>query len=120
MQNQCIPKYPRAKIERIDISKALLHPDCEKILLKSDVPCNKIGHIKQDWDVMMGPGDITRYVGNVLAVVASRRKETLEEICSLVEIDYTELSPVTTPFDALKGDAPLIHEDGNVMSRLIL
>lgn len=110
-------KYPRAKIERIDISKALLHPDCEKILLKSDVPCNKIGHIKQDWDVMMGPGDITRHVGNVLAVVASRRKETLEEICSLVEIDYTELSPVTTPFDALKGDAPLIHEDGNVMSR---
>lgn len=52
-----------------------------------------------------------------LQVVASRRKETLEEICSLVETDYTELSPVTTPFDALKGDAPLIHEDGNVMSR---
>lgn len=110
-------KYPRARIDRIDISKALIHPDCERILLKPDVPCNKIGHIKQDWDVMMGPGDITRYVGNVLAVVASRRNDTLEEICSLVEIDYTELSPLTTPFDALKGDAPLIHEDGNVMSR---
>ena len=110
-------KYPRARIDRIDVSKAQAHPDCVKVLTKADVPCNKIGHIKQDWDVMMGEGDITRYVGNVLAVVATDKKEKLEEIADLVEVDYTELTPVTTPFDALKGDAPLIHEDGNVMSR---
>jgi selenium-dependent xanthine dehydrogenase len=66
---------------------------------------------------MMGVGDITRYVGNVLAVVATHTKEKLDEICALVEVDYSELEPVTTPFDALKGDAPLIHEDGNVLSR---
>ena len=110
-------KYPRARIERIDVSKAEAHPDCVKVLTKKDVPCNKIGHIKQDWDVMMGEGDITRYVGNVLAVVATENKDKLEEIAALVEVEYTELEPVTTPFDALKGDAPLIHEDGNVMSR---
>ena len=110
-------KYPRARIDRIDVSKAQAHPDCVEVLTKADVPCNKIGHIKQDWDVMMGEGDITRYVGNVLAVVATDKKEKLEEIAALVEVDYTELTPVTTPFDALKGDAPLIHEDGNVMSR---
>ena len=110
-------KYPRARIDRIDVSRAAAHPDCVKVLTKADVPCNKIGHIKQDWDVMMGEGDITRYVGNVLAVVATDKKEKLEEIAALVEVDYTELTPITTPFDALKGDAPLIHEDGNVMSR---
>lgn len=110
-------KYPRARINRIDVSRALAHPDCVEILLKQDVPCNKIGHIKQDWDVMMGDGDITRYVGNVLAVVATDQQEKLEEICALVDVDYTELQPVTNPFDALRGDAPLIHEDGNVMSR---
>lgn len=110
-------KYPRARIERIDISQALSHPDCERILLKEDVPCNKIGHIKQDWDVMMGPGDITRYVGNVLAVVATEKKDKLEEICSLIDVGYTELPAITNPYDALKGDAPLLHEDGNVMSR---
>ncbi len=110
-------KYPRARIDRIDVSKAEAHPDCVKVLTKADVPCNKIGHIKQDWDVMMGEGDITRYVGNVLAVVATDKKEKLEKIAALVEVDYTELPPVTIPFDALKGDAPLIHEDGNVMSR---
>ncbi len=110
-------KYPRARIDRIDVSKALEHPDCVEILTKNDVPCNKIGHIKQDWDVLMGEGDITRYVGNALAVVASTRQEALEEIIALIQVDYTELKPITSPYDALRGDAPLIHEDGNIMSR---
>lgn len=113
-------KYPRARINSIDISKAEKHPDCVKILTKKDVPCNSIGHIKQDWDVMMGPGDITKYVGNVLAVVASENRDKLKEICDLIEVDYTELEPLTSPYEALKGDAPLIHEDGNVMSRATL
>ena len=110
-------EYPRARINKIDVSKALTHDDCVEILLKDDVPCNNIGHIKQDWDVMMGEGDITKYVGNVLAIAASTKPESLSEILDLIEVDYTELTPLTNPYDALKGDAPLIHEDGNVMSR---
>ena len=110
-------KYPRARIDRVDVSKAEAHPDCVKVLTKKDVPCNKIGHIKLDWDVMMGEGDITRYVGNVVAVIATENKEKMDEIAALVEVDYTELEPVTSPYDALKGDAPLLHPDGNIMSR---
>lgn len=110
-------KYPRARVDKIDISKALQHPDCIKILTRKDVPCNKIGHIKQDWDVMVGEGEITKYVGNVLALVASKNPDTLKEICDLVEVGYTELKPITSPFEALRGDAPLIHPDGNIMSR---
>ncbi|MDO4330923.1 MAG: selenium-dependent xanthine dehydrogenase [Lachnospiraceae bacterium] len=110
-------KYPRAQINKITIKKALAHPDCVKILLKKDVPCNKIGHIKQDWDVLLGEGDITKYVGNALAVVASTKQKSLQEILDLIEVDYTELTPLTSPYEALKGDAPLIHEDGNIMSR---
>ena len=110
-------EYPRARINKIDVSKALAHEDCVEILLRDDVPCNKIGHIKQDWDVMLGEGDITRYVGNVLAIAASTDADSLPEILSLIEVDYTELEPLTNPYDALRGDAPLIHEDGNVMSR---
>lgn len=110
-------KYPRARVDKIDISKALQHPDCIKILTRKDVPHNKIGHIKQDWDVMVGEGEITKYVGNVLALVASKNPDTLKEICDLVEVGYTELKPITSPFEALRGDAPLIHPDGNIMSR---
>ena len=110
-------KYPRALINAIDVSKALAHPDCVEVLTKEDVPYNIIGHLKQDWDVMMGVGDTTKYLGNVLAVVASNKQEALDEILSLIDVDYTELEAITSPFDALKGDAPLLHPDGNVMSR---
>lgn len=113
-------KYPRAIINRIDTSKAEAHPDCFRVLTKEDVPYNIIGHLKQDWDVMMGEGDTTKYVGNVLAVVASENPDAIEEIASLVEVDYTPLTPLSTPEDSLKFDAPLIHKDGNVMSRSTL
>jgi aldehyde oxidoreductase len=109
-------KYPRALVNKIDISKAEAHPDCVKILLAKDVPHNVIGHAKQDWDVMIAEGQTTRYVGDSLALVATYHKDKLDEVCQLVEIDYTELTPVTCPTDGLKADAPLIHADGNVMS----
>lgn len=97
LYSKCLySKYPRAMINRIDVSKALEHPDCVEILTKKDVPCNKIGHIKQDWDVLMGEGDITRYVGNALAVIASTRAEALEEILALIDVDYTELPAITS------------------------
>lgn len=110
-------KYPRARINKIDISKALEHPDCVKILTAKDVPNNKIGHLVQDWDVMIPEGGITRYIGDALALVATNHKETLDEVLGLIEVDYTELTPVTCPTDALKADAPLIHEGGNVMRK---
>ncbi len=113
-------KYPRAIVNKIDISKALKHSDCVRILLQPDVPDNVIGHMKKDWDVMIPEGGTTRYVGDCIALVATNHKETLDEVCNLVEVDYTELTPITSPWDALKGDAPLIHEDGNIMGKASL
>ncbi|QJW46327.1 selenium-dependent xanthine dehydrogenase [bacterium BFN5] len=113
-------KYPRARVNKIDISKAKEHPDCVEILLAKDVPHNLVGHVKQDWDVMIAEGGTTRYVGDSLALVATYHKDKLNEVCQLIEIDYTELEPVICPSDALKADAPLIHADGNVMSRASL
>ena len=110
-------RYPRARVNRIDLSKALAHPDCVKILTAEDVPNNKTGHLVQDWDVMIPEGGVTRYIGDALALVATNHKETLDEVLGLIEVDYTELTPVTCPTDALKADAPLIHERGNIMSK---
>lgn len=110
-------KYPRAIVRHIDLSKAEAHPDCIKILTAKDVPNNKIGHLVQDWDVMIAEGDTTRYIGDALALVASVKKETLDEILALVEVDYEELKPITDPLEALKEDAPLLHENGNIMRK---
>lgn len=109
--------YPRAMVNKICTEKAEQHPDCVKILTAKDVPYNKVGHIVPDWDVMIAEGHETRFIGDAIVLVASKNKNTLEEIKSLVEIDYTELKPVTAPSDALKFDAPLIHKTGNIASK---
>lgn len=113
-------KYPRALVNSIDISKAKAHPDCVEVLVAEDVPYNKTGHIIPDWDVMIQAGHETRYVGDAIALVASRNKRTLDEIVDLVEVDYTELEPITSPEQALAEGAPQLHEKGNILSRQVL
>ena len=110
------PKYPRVRIDRIDISKALEHPDCVTVLTADDVPENKIGHIVQDWDVMIREGDVTRFVGDAIALVATNKRESLQEVLDLIEVEYTVLTPVLDPFDAMKDDAPKLHPGGNILS----
>lgn len=113
-------KYPRAIINSMNFEKAIAHPDCVEILTAKDVPNNKIGHLVTDWDVMIPVGGTTRYIGDALALVASTKKETLDDILSLIEVDYTQLTPVTNPLDALKADAPLVHSGGNIMRKEVL
>src|SRR5690606_24084943 len=60
--------YPRARIDAIDLSNALLHPDVVRILTSEDVPHNKIGHITQDWDVLIPVGATTRYIGDAIVL----------------------------------------------------
>ncbi len=113
-------KYPRARVNKIDLSKALEHPDCVRILTEKDVPTKKIGHLAQDWDVMIAEGGTTRYVGDALALIATNNKATLDEVIALIEVDYTELKPVTSPTDSLAAEAPLVHSTGNVFRKEIL
>ncbi|MDR1019562.1 MAG: selenium-dependent xanthine dehydrogenase [Synergistaceae bacterium] len=111
--------HPRARVLSVDASEALRHPDCEAVFTAADVPGNnKIGHLAfiSDWDVMIREGDVTRYVGDSVALVVSRRKESLGEIKSLVKADYEVLPPLTSPAEALAPDAPKIHERGNILS----
>lgn len=110
-------RYPRAVVKKIVLDKALAHPDAIRILRAEDVPFNKTGHLIPDWDVLIPEGAVTRYIGDAIVLAVSRRKESLEEIKSLVEIEYEELTPLTSPRMALEKDAPLIHEGGNILSR---
>ena len=114
------PEHPRVRVLSIDTAHAIQHPDCVAVLTEKDVPGNnKIGHLAfiSDWDVMIAQGDITRYVGDALAIVVSEKKESLEEIKALVDVKYEVLEPITSPEQALVEGAPLLHEKGNILSR---
>ena len=111
-------EYPRARILAIDREKAESHSDCVRIITAADVPgSNKCGHLVKDWDALIAVGDITRYVGDAIAIAVTSSKDTLDEVLELIKVDYEELTPVTSPAQALAGDAPKIHESGNLLSR---
>lgn len=109
-------KYPRALVKKIDIEDAKAYPGVVAVLTSKDIPGTiKVGHLKKDWDTLIPEGEITRYLGDAIVLVAAETKEALEEAKKLVKIDYEELTPITCPEEALKEDAPKIHETGNVL-----
>ena len=110
-------EYPRARVLSINTDEALKLPGVVGIYTAADIPGNnKVGHLKHDWDTMIAVGDITRYVGDAICIVAAEDKETLELAKSMVKVEYEVLEPITTPMDAMKEDAPMLHEGGNIMA----
>ncbi|WP_230397637.1 selenium-dependent xanthine dehydrogenase [Novisyntrophococcus fermenticellae] len=110
-------KYPRARVLSINTEKAKALPGVVSVLTAKDVPgSNKVGHLKHDWDAMIPEGDITRYMGDAIALVAAETPEILAQAKELVEVEYEVLKPLTCPEEALKPDAPALHEGGNILS----
>jgi CO/xanthine dehydrogenase Mo-binding subunit len=52
---------------------------------------------------MIAEGDITRYIGDAIALVCTRTERALDEVLALIDVDYTELTPVSSPLDAPRG-----------------
>ncbi len=96
------------KIKRLDFSKALEHPGVKAVLTGKDYP-NKIGLYLVDRDFLAV--NKVRYWGEPVAVVAATSEKAAAEAVELIEVEYEELPGVFDPFEALKPDAPIIHED---------
>ena len=107
-------KYPRARILKIDKSKAEALPGVYGVLTARDVPNNKVGHIFQDWDVFIAEGDITRSQGDAICLVVAENDKILEEAKNLVEIEYEELEPVSSIAEAEDPNSPFVHPTGNL------
>ena len=107
-------KYARARVLSIDASAALALPGVAGVLTAEDVPNNKVGHLQQDWDVMIAVGSVTRCVGDAICLVAAETEEILEKAKKLVKVEYEVLEPVTTITQAMAPDAPKVHSAGNL------
>ena len=109
--------HPRARVLHINISDALLVPGVVRILTAKDVPGKRIvGMIFQDWPVLVAEGEITRYIGDVLANVVATTEAAAREAVARIQVDYEVLEPITDIFEALKPDAPQITDKGNALS----
>ena len=107
-------RYPRARVLEIDCSQARALPGVLAVLTADDVPNNKVGHLQQDWDVMIAKGDITRCVGDAICLVVAENRNILKEAKELVRVEYEVLEPVRSVWEAMAENAPRLHENGNL------
>lgn len=91
--------YPRARVIRIDASKAAALPGVKAIILPDDE----------------GAGDLLRrecrYAGQEVAAVAATTLEIAEDAMNLIEVEYTELPFVVHADKALETGAAQVQDD---------
>ena len=97
-----------ARIRRVEAMRALSLPGVAAIATAKDVSRKRFGFSLQDEEVFAH--EKVRYVGDVVAAVAADSEETAEQAVALIEWDYEELPAALTPAEALRENAPLVHE----------
>lgn len=103
--------YPRARVLSIDTVEAEALPGVVCVLTQKDIPGQvNVGHIKKDQPTLIGVGEITHYLGDAVALVCARDRETLEAAKKLVKVEYEILPAVHDPAEAAAPGAPLVFE----------
>ncbi len=103
-------EHPSAKVLGIDTSKAEKLPGVHRVFTAADLPGEKrVGLIIPDWPVMIGVGETTHYIGNVIAGVVADNDAIAREAVELIEVKYEVLEPVTDVFKAIT--AKRIHPE---------
>ena len=110
--------HARARVVRIDTSRAAAHPGVVAVATYRDVPGDRwYGLIHKDWPGFVAEGEEVRYVGDVLAAIAAVDQHTAKIAADLVEVEYEILPAVTSTEAALAPGAPQVNPDyGNVLS----
>jgi xanthine dehydrogenase molybdenum-binding subunit len=111
--------HPSATVQHIDTAAAAALPGVLGVYTAKDVPGTRtLGLIRHDWPLMIAEGETTRYIGDVLAIVAAETEEIARTAVELIDVEYSDiLEPLTDPFVALREDSRKIHENGNILSR---
>jgi len=102
--------YPRAVVKKIDVTHAKNYPGVKTVLTATDIPGDKYtGLIFPDWPLMVGMGETTHYIGDVVAMVVADNEAIAREACKRIEVVYEVLEPVTDVHAALQPNAPNVH-----------
>ena len=101
--------YPHARIKSIDTSKAWNVPGVKAIVTGKDEPEHYQGKSIRDIPVLCW--DKVRYIGDKVAAVAAESADAADEACHLIDVEYEELPAVFDVLDAMKPDAPVLHDN---------
>jgi selenium-dependent xanthine dehydrogenase len=102
--------HPRAKVLRIDTSEAKKIKGVIRVFTAGDIPGSQYtGLIFPDWPLMINEGEITRYIGDVLAGVVAENEAIARKAVSLVRVEYEVLESVTDVHKASEPDSIQVH-----------
>jgi selenium-dependent xanthine dehydrogenase len=102
--------HPKAKILKINTDTASKIKGVHRVFTAEDIPGEKkVGLIYQDWSVMIGAGQTTHYIGDVIAGVVADSDEIARKAVSLINVEYEVYMPVTDVFNAIDGER--VHPD---------
>jgi len=103
-----------ARIVNINFEKALQIKGVVRVFTERDIPGkNLIGIINKDQPLLAT--DKVRSIGEPIALVAAESDSVAQRALEVIEVTYEDLPAVLTPADALKPDAPKIHDKGNLL-----
>lgn len=107
---------PHALIKNVDTAKAQALDGVIGVYTSKDVPGpNIVGIMPHIKDTPVLAGDKVRCYGDAVALVVAENSEIAEEAVRLINVDYEPLPAVFTVEDAIKEDAPKVHEGGNLL-----
>ena len=104
--------FPHARILSIDAHAARAIPGVRMVITSEDVlsvtAADYYGPAFQDQPVLAI--DKVRFIGEPVACVIADDPKAAEEGAALVDVEYDELPAVFDEFEAVRPDAPVVHE----------
>lgn len=100
--------HAHAKIKSIDISEAVKAPGVQAVLTGSNFPI-LCGVVLEDRPPLAI--DKVRYFGEPVALVVANSEREAMGAVKRVKVEYELLPVVNSPSEALKSNAPIIHEN---------
>ncbi|MBL9124922.1 MAG: xanthine dehydrogenase family protein molybdopterin-binding subunit [Planctomycetaceae bacterium] len=116
--------HAHARIRKIDTSAAEKLPGVLAVVTSKDLPnlADKMADLGEGTVNLAHLGanclahDKALYKGHAVAAVAATNPHVAEEALALIKVDYEPLPAVTWVLDAMKPDAPLVHDDVYTLS----
>jgi xanthine dehydrogenase molybdenum-binding subunit len=111
--------HAHARIKKIDPSRALALPGVEAVVTAADFPevSAELAELEEGGNVNYGfysrnvmAREKALYKGHAVAAVAAASAHLAEEALSLIDVEYEVLPPVFNAYDAMKENAPILHE----------
>jgi carbon-monoxide dehydrogenase large subunit len=116
--------FAHAKIRRIDLSRAQSSPDFIAALTGEDLIKQGVTTVMQNqWPPQkhaeryhLAVGKV-RFTGEPVAAILVKRKNSVEDLLDMVEVDYESLPVVTTIEESKKGTTLIYDDWGNNVSQ---